>query len=190
MRIMKKISLDLKPDPSDNPLRRTPAYFDARTAAIAYIGTAKRTSGRVRSHLERKGVTADLLDVLISDLFQDGYLDDMTCARSILRTRSPSGLESASAARMRLIRLGVDPAVVEGLTDSEISEASPEAITTLLQKKFARFLDADGMMPADAVPGLAVRMSRFLAGRGFGYETIRKAVDALSCGREELTDES
>ena len=170
---MKKISLDLIPDPDHNPLARTRPYLDARSAAIAYIGIGRKTTGRVKTYLLKKDVSEEVARLVVSDLIHDGYLDDMTYGRSLLKAKTGTNAESVIAARTRLLRLGMDPDVVARLMEDHPPEETSDVLAELLQKKFARFLDDSGKIPAEAPPGLALKMMRYLGGRGFPYEHIQ-----------------
>ncbi len=177
---MKKISWDSIPDPGELPARRTRTYLDARSAAIAYIGIGRKTTGRVRIHLLRKAVAEEIADLVVADLIQDGYLDDMTYGQSLLEARTGANSESVIAARTRLLRLGVNPDAVNALMQDYAPSESRDELVAILRKKYGRFLDDSGKIPADAPPGLAMKMARYLAGRGFSYENIQAAVAALA----------
>ena len=111
----------------------------------------------------------------------------MTYGRALLQSRTGAESESAIAARARMLRLGFDPVVVSRLLEDNPPKESPDVLTVILKKKYARFLDDSGKLPADAPPGLALKMMRYLGGRGFSYEHIQAAVAVLT-GKNSIGD--
>lgn len=176
---MKTISWDSIPDPGDRPLRKTRPYLDARSAAITYIGIGRKTTGRVRMHLLRKGHPDDMAGLVVADLVEEGILDDMAFGKALIRSRTGVGTESILVMRARMLRLGLDSRITEILLAESPPPDDVDSLVALLRKKYARNLPASGKIPADAPPGLAAKMMRFLCGRGFPYERVREAVTAI-----------
>lgn len=177
---MKTISWDSIPDPDGRPLRKTRSYLDARSTAVAYIGIGRKTTGRVRVQLLRKGHPDEMAGLVVSDLVEEGILDDMAYGQALIRSRTGAGTESILAMRSRMLRLGLDSRVIENLLAESPPPDDVDSLLALLRKKYARDLTVSGKIPADAPPGLAARMMRFLCGRGFPYERVRETVTAMT----------
>lgn len=173
---MKKISWTSIPDPNEDPIRKTRAYLDARATAIGFIGISKKASGRVRTRLEKDGVPDELIRRILSDLAEDGYLDDRAFGQAILDTRARKGVESLPALRVRLLRLGVAPDIAEELLDAQDGTVSRDALTRLLYTKFGSQLTDNATLPYVERRKLMGRMARFLASRGFSGGEATEAV--------------
>jgi len=190
MTTMKKISWTSIPDPDADPIRKTRAYLDARATAIGYIGVSKKSSGRVRTRLEKDGVTEELIRRVLSDLTEDGYLDDRAFGRALLDARTRKGVESLPALRVRLLRLGVDPEIAEELLESQDTAVSREALTRLLTARFGVPLREVSTLSYADRRKLMGKMARFLAGRGFsGGEAMEAVIQAMGTDAGGISDD-
>ena len=187
---MKKISSISIPDPDADPIRKTRAYLDARATAIGYIRISKKSSGRVRARLEKDGVTDELIRRVLSDLTEDGYLDDRAFGRALLDARARKGVESLPALRVRLLRLGVDPKITEELLEAQGVTVSRDALTRLLLTKFgAQLRDSETLSYVNRRK-LMGKMARFLASRGFtGGEALEAVLRLMGADAGGILDD-
>jgi regulatory protein len=115
---------------------------------------------KLKSHEEAPGELALALD----ELTAKGFINEQRVLESVIHRRS--GRLGASRVRQELLAKGLDPsAVSEAVARLQSSEL--ERARDIWRKKFGE--------PATDAAGRAKQM-RFLAGRGFGGDTIRRVV--------------
>ena len=72
------------------------SFGEARSLAIYYIGISHKSSGRVSDYLNRKEVLEEVSGQVVSSLIEDGYIDDLRIARSIIYSRKGRKAEGKS----------------------------------------------------------------------------------------------
>lgn len=115
---------------------------------------------KLRTHEQEPGELARILD----ELQGKGFISDQRVAESVVHRRAAK--LGAGRIRQELQGKGLDPETI----DSAISALRTTEIERARQVWRRKF----GEPPRDAEE--RSRQSRFLAGRGFGAEAIRKAV--------------
>lgn len=179
---MKTIYSDLISDwQSDDDRQFDKKVQDGRTAAITWMAGTRKPSGRVRDRLQQIGFSQDVIDAIILSLSEDGYLDDLRLARSIVRRRQGRLAESAQALNLRMIRAALDPDAIRIVLGEEADDLA--AARSLLQARFsmsdrnlAEVLTDRSM---DDRKHLTNRAWRLLAGRGFDQSVIREAMSSF-----------
>lgn len=177
---VKKISLDsiYKPK-SEEDIERERKAREARSAAIQHMGIASKSSGKVRDYLVRQAFDPGIVECVLTDLIDDGTIDDRKMANRILRERQAGKGESKAAMRARMIRQGVAGHIVDELDSELISDDASAA--TLVRTRFAKELQAFKLADRDAKRRLLGKMNRFLQSRGYSSSCARKAIcDALT----------
>ena len=154
------------------------SFGEARSLAISYIGISHKSSGRVLDYLNRKEVMEEIAGQVVSSLIEDGYIDDLRIARSIIYSRKGRKAESKRALQMRLLQAGVSREAADEadsfMPDDEASifDLFEERIMPELQKqiKMDNF-DADKWMN---------KSFRFLLSKGYStslaMDTLRKRI--------------
>ncbi len=148
----------------------------AREAAFAFLGLAKKPSGRVRQRLLDKGFCAQLADSVISQLAADGYLDDLGLARKTIAQRQGSRAESQRALAWRMQQAGIAADAVE--IALQAAPADVELARDLWQCKFEtawQKLASDAAAQSEQRKFLA-KAARFMAGRGFSPSLISRLI--------------
>jgi regulatory protein len=138
--------------------------------ALALRLLARREYGRLelRDKLLRAGCDAGDVALALDALVAAGYQDDARYAEMLTRTRVRQG-HGPLRLRQDLQRAGVD----EPAANTEVNWL--EQAQAVYQKRFG------GTAPADAKD--YARRARFLAGRGFTGDVIRRVLAAA--GRDE-----
>ena len=154
------------------------SFGEARSLAISYIGISHKSSGRVLDYLNRKEVMEEIAGQVVSSLIEDGYIDDLRIARSIIYSRKGRKAEGKRALQMRLLQAGVSREAADEadsfMPDDEASifDLFEERIMPELQKqiKMDNF-DADKWMN---------KSFRFLLSKGYStslaMDTLRKRI--------------
>lgn len=148
----------------------------AREAAIAFLGLAKKPSGRVRQKLLDKGFAPDLVEEQLHKLADDGYLDDLALARRTMQQRQGRQAESRHALAWRLGRAGLAPEAVQAAVEE--APADYELASGLWQNRFEtnwQDLCTSTADPTEKKKFLA-KAARFMAGRGFSAAVISRII--------------
>lgn len=144
----------------------------AREAAVGFIGISKKSSGRVRDHLLRKGFSSDLCDSVVAGLIEDGFIDDERVARAILVSRRGAKSEGRFRLRARMIERGVPENTAESVL--AMSPADSDTITELLRSTYKS--DGPIELSRDEYRPAVTKASRFLVSRGYSYDLISYAL--------------
>ncbi|MBR5973737.1 MAG: RecX family transcriptional regulator [Clostridiales bacterium] len=159
-------------------MNRDLQYSDARNQAIAHIGIAVSSSGKIREFLEEKGYVSDVIEDVIEQLTEEKYVDDARYARKILRARSGSKAEGRLKLQARLEAAGVAPDVISDVL-SEPAYADENTIMEVIRDRFpASSFSTD---PSETKRQLA-KAIRYLESRGYSSSL------ALSSFRNLLND--
>ena len=76
--------------------------------AYRFLGHRDRTVAEIRTHLEKKGVEADLIDAAVDQLTEQGYLDDARFAQRFVEDRVTLDGWGSDRIERRLLELGVE----------------------------------------------------------------------------------
>jgi regulatory protein len=177
---VKKISLDsiCKSDPVAD-IDHEQMRKNARSAAIRYIGVFRKTSGKLRDFLIKQSFDATIIQEVLADLIEEGYIDDQKQARYIMRERQAGKSESQSAIRNRMIGHGVSENIIDSLASDLILDEVSAA--NLIRSRFAKELVIYNQSDQNEKKRLLGKMNRFLQSRGYSFECIRKIIrEALS----------
>ena len=156
---------------------RDQQYSEARNKAIAHIGIAVSSSGKIRDFLLEKGYSSDVVEDVIDQLCEEKYVDDVRYAKKILRARSGNKAEGRAKLSMRLENAGVDADIARKVLSSpEYSDEN--TIMDVIRDRFpAGSFSAD---PAEAKRELA-KAIRYLESRGYSsslaLSSFRKLLD-------------
>jgi regulatory protein len=88
---------------------------EALGLAYRYLGMRDRTVAEVRGHLNSRGIAAAQSDACVHELCEQGYLDDARFAQRFAEDRRALDGWGGERIGARLLALGVDRALVEGL---------------------------------------------------------------------------
>jgi regulatory protein len=172
---VKKISLDsiYKPDHLAG-IEHEQMRKSARSAAIRYIGVFRKTSGNLREYLCRQSFDPTIIQEVLAELIEEGYIDDQKQARYIIRERQAGKSESQAAIRNRMIRHGVSENVIDSLT----SDLTPDedSAASLIRSRFVKELVAYHQSDKIEKNRLLGKLNRFLQSRGYSFECIRKII--------------
>ena len=153
-------------------------YSDARNKAIAHIGIAVSSSGKIREFLSEKGYDADVIEDVIGQLTEEKYVDDARYARKILRTRMGNKAEGRIKLQARLEAAGVAPDVISEVLADEMY-ADENTIMDVIRDRFPASSFSTDPSETRRQLGKAIR---YLESRGYSSSL------ALSSFRNLLND--
>lgn len=132
--------------------------------AVGYLSLGARARREIERYLLDKGYTRDITDKTLEKLDSYRYIDDYAYAQSFVKSKSKKYGSFRLAAELR--KKGIADDVI-----SELTENSDDGALAVAQKYLASHKSADKQ-----------KLKRFLAGRGFSW-------DSISCALSELNEQ-
>lgn len=154
-------------EPADRVLSREVETQRALDLAYRYLGRRDRTVLEMRRHLEGKRVEPDVIDGAISELLEQGYLDDARYARRFAEDRRALDAWGADRIEQRLLAVGVGRAEIAAAIGAQSAADELEAAVALLRRKVR-------VPPAD--DRARERALALLARKGYALEIAYDAV--------------
>jgi regulatory protein len=153
----------------------------ATTAAIAFLAYRPRSEREVRDRLRLKGYSPEAIDAAVEKLAGWRYLDDEEFARRWVENRTIHQPRGARLIEQELRTKGVERETAKrAVEEAEIDE---RAAALEVARDRARRLAGDD--PAAARRKLAA----YLARRGFGWDAVRPALDAVLGDEREASED-
>ncbi|MDD3958748.1 MAG: regulatory protein RecX [Oscillospiraceae bacterium] len=149
-------------------LSETNSLTVVRQKAILYIGISHKSSGRVKDYLSNKGYPDSVVESVVQGLKQDGYIDDLRVARSVISTRQEGKAEGKSRLKLRLLRQGIPEDVADDALRSVPSDS--ETIHAVLTDLYHS--EGPVELGRDQFRTTVTKCSRFLLSRGYSYDLI------------------
>jgi len=138
--------------------------------ALHYLSYRPRSSTEVRNNLQKRGVPEDLVEKSITRLQQAGLVNDLEFARGWIDNRNTFQPRSRSALRYELHRKGLSDELVQPALDEMVDD---QRLALEAARKYSHRLS--GL----AWPEFRLKLSGFLARRGFSYGTLTPIVSEI-----------
>lgn len=146
----------------------------AREVAYGYLAHKPRTRGEVRRRLRRADVTESVIDDVLVQLDEQGYLDDAVYAEEYARQRCERGY-GPYRVRSDLKQRGVDADLIERAVEETFEpDEVRRTVRKLAEKRWNRLSREDDERRRRK------KVNDYLARRGFPYEVISEIVRALT----------
>jgi regulatory protein len=137
--------------------------------AIRFLGFRARSVDEIRQHLKGKKISGPVIEITLSRLIQEKYVNDQEFSDMWIDSRSRFNPKGAWALRKELQDKGVEEDIIdEGL--GRYNEV--DAAYTLVLKKTEHWNNLDSVQ-------LRKKIYTFLSQRGFSYETTREVTDRV-----------
>jgi regulatory protein len=147
----------------------------AHDLAYRHLARRDRTVAEVRRHLEGRGVDPDLIERVVGDLTEHGYLDDARFAQRFAEDRRRLDHWGSERIERRLRELGVDREhIVAALRQVEGEPTELETAVALLRRRY-------GPAPLED-PRALERALGVLVRRGYELELAHDALRAHARG--------
>ncbi|MBO2518822.1 MULTISPECIES: regulatory protein RecX [Limnochorda] len=164
--------------------RRRGEAVEAREHALRLLEYQARTRSELRHRLERAGYRPPAVRFALHWCAARGFLDDRRFAEAWLASRLTRPEYGSYRLRHELIQRGINPALAQELVEAALPpETELERAVEAARRYWRRKGKAETLSPQEAL-----KLSRYLAGRGFPYATVREAVRQL--GGELLPEET
>jgi regulatory protein len=151
----------------------------AKALALRVLAFHARTEAQLRARLARAGL-ADAADETIAWLARLGYLDDAAYAGARARALVAPGRLGPRAAERRLRGAGIPAGAARQAVAAAVAAHAPQAegggAQELALCRAALWRKLRGAPAPPDAKGRA-RLARFLLGRGFSADAVRRALD-------------
>lgn len=152
-------------------LGRIDQYVRGKEKALRLLSIRPRTRFEIRKALDGIGVIQAIREGIVSELVEQGILDDVRFAREYVRARMQSKHLGPHRLRFDLGKLGVGETIVESVLGEEFSAHTQDELAwDVVRKK----LGARGANEADIR-----RLSGLLRRKGMDYEVINRIMYEL-----------
>lgn len=133
--------------------------------AVGYLSSAPRAKREIEKYLRDKGYDKETIAEVIDRLDMYHYIDDLAYAESYVKSK----LKKYGSFRIKaeLRKKGIAENVIDGLLEDG-EDMEDDGAVSVAHKYMKSHASAD-------VP----KLKRFLAGRGYSWDCISRAVDAL-----------
>ncbi len=135
--------------------------------ALHLLEKQDRSEQNLRDKLREGGYPSEIIDIAIDYINDYGYLDDARMAASHVRFYQES--RSKKRIKQDLLNKGVAPDVIDRVIEEEYTVDELDLIQELMDKKH---YDRENATYDDKA-----KMYRFLAGRGYSSDTIKRALN-------------
>lgn len=143
----------------------------AITSALNLIAYRPRAAGELRTKLRERSFAPTVIDAAVGRIQELGYLDDRDFADRWVESRQQHRPRSARMLSRELAQKGVDRDIIEQTIDEAGIDEFSDAVA-LAQRKWPSWRNLDQ-------PTRERRLSGFLARRGYGFDIIRRVLEAL-----------
>ena len=146
-------------------------FNDAWEAALTSLDHSARTEKELRASLKRRGYVEPAVDAVLARLRETGLVDDARYADRMaeLQSKKPVGVY---AFKRRLMAKGISEDDAAGALMAFDEDQQRDACLAAAQKLHKEY---EALPPREG----KAKLSQALARRGFGWDAIESAVDAL-----------
>lgn len=149
------------------PLQLDDAYEDALTI----LDYSMKTSRQMRDKLRAKGYLDDVTDAVVQRLEASKLLDDEYVARRLMENMTASG-RGKLALRQKLRQKGISEEIEQSVMEDVSGEDQDAACLEAARKLFRKYASLE---PREQKQ----KLSRALASRGFGWDSVSYAIEKL-----------
>ncbi len=142
-------------------------YAAAKNSAVKFLSLKLRTSFEVKEKLIELGYEDNTISQVINDLTEIDYINDYKYATKYISEKTKLKPKSIKLMEMELDNKGIPNEIIS----SVIEELNPDddlVALELLKKRYSKYSEYD--------ENLIKKMKSYLAGRGFSYNQISKAI--------------
>lgn len=132
--------------------------------SLNFLSFRPRSEWEIRQHLKKKTKNSEMIDLIVSKLKKIGQVDDEAFARWYVEQRQTFRPKGRRAIEMELRRKGIENKTIKQLSSNSINESE------LAKKALVKYHGEKN----------PVKLQRFLASRGFDWETIKEVLDEFS----------
>ncbi len=142
-------------------------YASAKNSAVKFLSLKLRTAFEVEEKLRELGYEETTINRVINDLTEIDYINDYKYAVKYISEKTKLKPKSIKLLVMELDYKGISNDIVSSVIE-ELNPDDDETALKLLKKRYSKYNEFD--------ENLINKMKSYLAGRGFSYNQISKAI--------------
>jgi regulatory protein len=148
--------------------------FHIKQRAFRLLGRRHHATSELRRKLWNKDYEQKLIDEVIEDLQNKGYLDDEEFIRAFVAEKSKSKSWSTKKVKAELIKRGLTSKIIDETLNHQPKETDIENAMKLAKKKYEVLLKRN-LERND----LRNKLSAYLFSKGFEFELIKEVCDKI-----------
>ena len=141
--------------------------------SLRFLSFRPRSEKEVRDNLEKKKVSESVIELIVHKLKEQKFLDDKAFTNWWIEQRTLIKLRPKRIIKLELRQKGIDDELINELLD-KIDETVPDVTLAkrIVEKKISKYKDLEPFEKRN-------KLGRFLASKGFNYDTIKDALKDL-----------
>ena len=147
--------------------------FHIKQKAFRYLGRRLHSENELKIKLRQKGYDKLLIESVLQELSQNNYLNDYDFASQFSDENIKNKKWGSSRIETELLKRGIPREIISKIIEEKFPEGNNMQNALLLAKKKMEILSARNTDEQK----LRLKLTSFLAGRGYDFETIREAID-------------
>ena len=148
--------------------------FHIRQRAFRLLGRRQHSSSELSRKLWNKDYEQKLIDEVIDDLQNKGYLDDKEFIRAFVAEKSKAKNWSSKKIKAELFKRGVASKLIDEILDTQNKNSDDDSAMKLAKKKYEVLLKRN-FEPKE----LRNKLSTYMFSKGFDYDLIKEVCDKL-----------
>ena len=156
--------------------------FHIKQRGLRYLGRRLHSTSELRTKLKQKGYEMELVDNVLNELSNAGYLNDLDFAKEFTKEKFRSKLWGKNKIKSELIKKGIAAEIITQVLSQSINEDDEyEKAMVIAQKKIKSLIPKldDSIL-------LKRKVISFLNARGYSYEIAGKVYEEI-IGEEDYT---
>ena len=146
--------------------------------ALRFLSYRPRSEKEVRDKLKSKKVESSTIEIIISKLIEKKFINDEEFAKGFVESRLRFKPRSVRLIKLELKQKGIEQELIDKMINDEARLPDGQGLMIndlenakkLIEKKLPRYKG----LPKQKI---YEKVSRFLASKGFGWDTIKKSID-------------
>ena len=148
--------------------------FYIKQRAFRLLGRRMHSASELRRKLWNKDYEQKLIDEVIQDLKNNGYLNDENFIREFVAEKTKTKSWSTKKIKTELLKRGIESKLIDEMLKGKQGDSEIENATKLARKKYDQLIKKK--LEAKE---LRNKLSAFLFSKGFEYELIKEVISKL-----------
>jgi len=151
--------------------------FECMEKAFSQLATRGRSVDELRQYLKKKNFSEKHIEYTLDYMKEKGYLNDFDFSMSFVKAKMKSGKSGKDIIVRDLYRKGVGRKIIDKvIRESGADVPDEEVLYDLAIKKYRSVKDKENSF---------MKVSNFLRGRGFDFESINRVLRRIKNDYEE-----
>ena len=144
-------------------------------SSLRFLSYRPRSEKEVREKLKSKKAPSEIIKEIVTKLKEKKFINDEEFAKLWIESRLKFKPRSVHLIKLELKQKGISDEIIEsGIKNQELgAESDLEQAKKLVEKKMTRIRNKFGMTREE----IYQKLGRYLASKGFGWDTIKKSID-------------